>query len=69
MPRQSGIEVVRHIRNVSPGLPVVFLTGYEMKADNAEFISQNNLILLKKPFPLVKLKQIVAECTRPRHGN
>lgn len=59
MPRMGGIELGQMAKKISPGLPVIFITGFAAVAvedlQNVEGISQ----MLSKPFHLNSLVDAV----------
>lgn len=63
MPEMSGIEVVRRIRQIDPGLPVVLVTAYSAGQD--ELAQHAGLLgLLPKPVPIPRLLQLLARARR-----
>jgi PAS domain S-box-containing protein len=61
MPRQSGTEVVRLVREQQPALPAIIVTGY---ADEAEIGSRPAEVgLLMKPFRLADLAGAIRRAT------
>ena len=64
MPGVGGVELARRIRDIVPGFPVVFFSGYdELEQDDVNELS--NVPLVAKPFALAELlgvlRQAVAE--------
>ena len=50
MPNMGGKDVYDHIRQIKPDVPVLFSTGYSGKALDSALLSEDNVILLNKPF-------------------
>lgn len=50
MPGKSGRSVLEHIRAVAPALPVMFASGYAEGPVHTDFILENDLKLIKKPY-------------------
>jgi len=62
MPRCSGTVVAKYIAEVCPGLPVVLMTGYDLRDTLAskEFMLQGNIAVLTKPWSLVQVNDTLA---------
>ena len=53
MPIMSGVELAARIREIAPGLPIVFATGYaDAETFGAELATED---LLKKPYRLAEV--------------
>jgi CheY-like chemotaxis protein len=61
MPKMTGREVYRRIKAEHPEMKVVFCSGYDPKTAPADFISQENLRLINKPFTDNTLLRTVRE--------
>ena len=63
MPEMSGIEVVRRIRQIDAGLPVVLVTAYSAEQDD---LAQHAglLAVLPKPVPIARLLEILSRARR-----
>lgn len=53
MPKMSGTEVARHLREAHPELPVIYMTGYDETVLRGE--NSPDGLLLQKPFSLTKV--------------
>jgi CheY-like chemotaxis protein len=64
MPGMSGAEVAAQIRQLRPGLPIIFASGY---ADTAavEAAVGADAVILHKPFNMEDLARAVAIAARP----
>jgi len=57
MPRMDGVEAIAAIRNVCPGVPILVLTGFLGRANEA--IRHGATKILAKPLSLRKLEEEV----------
>jgi PAS domain S-box-containing protein len=72
MPGMSGIELYSRILEKMPALKdrIIFVTGDVMGADIKEFLAQNNLPYLAKPFNIKLLKETIENTLMTSHrGN
>jgi len=62
MPRCSGTVVAKYIAEVRPELPVVLMTGYDLRDTLAskEFMLQGNIAVLTKPWSLAQVNDTLA---------
>lgn len=59
MPGMGGREAYQRLRELKPGIGVVFATGYDPASDQSEFITREGLHLVEKPFhPSVLLQTV-----------
>ncbi len=61
MPRVSGDEVVKHVRNQHPGTPVIVISGYSTLYAASQSVSHGATAFLAKPFSIVDLTRTVEE--------
>ncbi len=61
MPGQSGKVIFDRIKKTKPSLPVLFASGYSENAIHTDFILDNGLELLQKPFTSESLLHKVRE--------
>lgn len=61
MPRMSGAQTLRVIRERYPSLPVAIMTGYAQ--DSSEL--GGDIVVLSKPFPLGSLANALYTLLRP----
>ena len=59
MPQINGIELLRRVRNLRPGIPVILLTAYGTIPSAVEAIKEGAFDYLTKPFQGKQLLQIV----------
>lgn len=64
LPGQSGLTVLRRIRELRPGLPVVLLTGHAHAGDGIEGMKQGARAYLGKPVDLQELLDVLTEISR-----
>ena len=58
MPDMDGQTLARHLRNKSPGLPIVLMTGHAESAVRGEIMDAS---LVLKPFDLARLTAVVRD--------
>ncbi len=61
MPKLSGHEVHRHIRQVAPDVKVVCCTGYDRETARSECLVRENVPLIQKPFSTQTLLSTVRQ--------
>jgi len=59
MPRLSGFELARAVRDEGGNTPIILTTGYSRVADEARIASLGNARLLMKPYPVADLADAV----------
>jgi DNA-binding response OmpR family regulator len=66
MPGMSGLEVLRHLRELDPAVPVVLMSGYAVERVPAEVLAQPGTVFVAKPFePEEVLAQVRALARAP----
>ena len=50
MPKMDGRRVYKRIRKIRPGLPVLFASGYSQNAIHTNFVLNEGVALISKPF-------------------
>lgn len=61
LPGMDGIEVLRRIKKINPGIAVVIITAYGTVANSVEAMKLGAIDFLQKPFTPDKLRAIVRE--------
>ncbi len=61
MPNLSGRALVQRLREVQPGLPVVFCSGYDPETDPSELAAFQNLPFIQKPYDANQLLRTVRQ--------
>lgn len=59
MPKLTGIELYHKIMDISPKLPVICLTGYDIDHEAEKLHNEGKIKLLTKPFALKELVSLV----------
>jgi len=67
MPKTTGYEVCRRITTARPQVRVVFISGYDPDATQCDFIVEENLRLIEKPFDAAMLLNTVREVLDGSH--
>lgn len=57
MPRMGGIELAKRLRQMQPGVPLLFVTGY---VEQSETLHEQGTAVLLKPFSPDALRKAVA---------
>lgn len=68
MPGISGIDVLKEIRNVSPELGIIILTGYSSKDVAIEALKGHADDYIEKPFDVNKVKQVIEKVLETKRG-
>ncbi|MCB1645469.1 MAG: response regulator [Pseudomonadales bacterium] len=50
LPKASGHEVMKHIQEIRPDMPILFTSGYSANGIHTDFILREDLALLQKPY-------------------
>lgn len=58
VPKKSGLEVLREIKKIDPGLYVIMTTGYRTTQNAIEAMKHGAYEYLTKPFDIEKLKEV-----------
>ena len=54
-----------HIRQSGATIPIVFASGYSMNAIHTDFVLDEGITLLEKPYRRVQLLTTLAEALKP----
>ena len=69
MPNMDGPTMVRHVKELNPGLPVIFMSGYAEEAFRRNDQSSEDIHFLPKPFGLkqlaAKVKDVISAQSAP----
>jgi CheY-like chemotaxis protein len=68
MPGLTGVEMVRELRLTRPDLPILFTSGYAETAEIEEALDETTSVL-RKPFEISKLQQIISKLLQRSQGN
>jgi two-component system response regulator HydG len=66
MPKISGIEALKKIKAISPGIPVIIMTAYASVGNAVEALKSGAYDYLIKPLDIEELKILVAKALRFR---
>ena len=69
MPKMTGLELVRRLRDRGDSTPVLFLTARDAVADRVEGLESGGDYYLTKPFDFQELMAVVRVMTRKYTGN
>jgi signal transduction histidine kinase len=61
MPRMNGRQLAERVRDIRPGVPVVYMSGYAQPFINGEGTLEPNTILITKPFTQAELLERLRE--------
>lgn len=61
MPHMNGRELARRLRELRPGLPVVFMTGHSNDPDFERAVQEGREVLLRKPFRSERMLAVVRD--------
>lgn len=59
LPKKSGLEVLKEIKQIDPGLSVIMTTGYRTTQNAIEAMKHGAYEYVTKPFDIGKLKELV----------
>jgi len=59
LPKKSGLDVLKEIKQIDPGLSVIMTTGYRTTQNAIEAMKHGAYEYVTKPFDIVKLKDLV----------
>jgi two-component system cell cycle sensor histidine kinase/response regulator CckA len=66
MPEMNGVEVFRRLREIDQQVPICFMTGYSADEIRSELSGLSEVTVLRKPFSLANLFEILHELTQAR---
>jgi two-component system response regulator HydG len=66
MPKVGGIEALKKIKEISPGIPIILMTAYASVGTAVEALKSNAYDYLTKPLDIEELKILVAKALRFR---
>ena len=61
LPQMSGEELIEHIQEINPGIPIVAATGYVNEERNANILDRGVTALIRKPFSLQLLLETLQQ--------
>lgn len=66
LPRQSGPELARRIRELHPGVRLLFISGYAQDEEFRRRVREGEFAFLQKPFRPRELIERIMEIEPPR---
>jgi two-component system, cell cycle response regulator CpdR len=63
LPAMSGLDLVRHLKEISPSVPIVLASGYHL--DPNFFSLGSNIRAITKPFGAPELQALIEELCGP----
>jgi CheY-like chemotaxis protein len=66
MPRVSGWQVARAIKEMAPAVPVILVTGFGVELSPEERSKHNVDVVLVKPLKIQEILDVVAQLARRR---
>ena len=66
MPKISGIEALKKIKSISPGIPIIIMTAYASVGNAVEALKSGAYDYLIKPLDIEELKILVVKALRFR---
>jgi len=64
MPGISGLEVLQQVKKEKPGMPSILITGWGLEMDPDEMTAAGIDLVIRKPFQLKEVLNLVAESIR-----
>ncbi|MFZ2445663.1 MAG: response regulator [Syntrophobacteraceae bacterium] len=64
MPGMSGVRVLAEIKRFAPSIQVILLTGHFSATDEDESLKSGAYAYLLKPYPILKLVDLIAAAAR-----
>ncbi len=64
MPRMSGIELYKWVREEHPGIKMILVTGYPLGDSTRQLLEEGKAVWLQKPFDSATLGSKVASLLR-----
>ncbi len=66
MPRMSGRDALEGMRRIRPDIPSLFVTGYSLDGIHVNYILDQDIEALQKPFSFDTLSRKIREVMRNR---
>jgi CheY-like chemotaxis protein len=61
MPEHDGVEILKEVKAINPGLPVVMMSGYSLDEKRRQAAVLGAVECLKKPFEVDDIRRVVKE--------
>ena len=59
MPGRDGVDVLREVKAIKPGLPVVMMSGYSVEDKRSQACELGAIECLKKPFEVEDIRRVI----------
>lgn len=59
MPKMSGVELLRSIKAQNPDVSVVVISGYDLSAEDDQYVRRIAQGFLKKPFKMEQIRDLL----------
>jgi len=63
MPHMNGVELMNHIKNERPNLPVALITGYSVEEFDEKDVRERADGFLSKPFMISEIESLLSNLT------
>ena len=63
MPGKDGIEVLKELRQTSPQMPIIMMSGYSVEDKKSQAQALGAVTCLKKPFEMEDVKRAIKMAT------
>jgi CheY-like chemotaxis protein len=61
MPKMTGLELLRAIKEKQPKMPVVVISGYSVDEQDSDFVKAKADGFLNKPFMMADIEQLLSD--------
>ena len=68
LPKMDGLEVLKKIKEIDPGVEVIIVTAYATESSHANAITLGALEYLRKPFLMEEIYELVERALRRRRA-
>ena len=61
MPKMTGLELLKAIKEKQPQMPVVIISGYSVDEEDSDFVKSKADGFLNKPFMMADIEKLLAD--------
>ena len=61
MPKMTGLELLKAIKEKQPHMPVVIISGYSVDEEDSDFVKSKADGFLNKPFMMADIEKLLAD--------
>jgi len=65
LPETDGVQVLRRLKMICPGVKVVMMTGYHLDEESQKIIDEEGVEVIYKPFEMDKVLNLIKTYTLP----